>query len=839
MAHPEHSSPLALVCTSLLSSHKVLALLQAQPFHIPIRSEEMREAVYLAYQPWAARTPDHVFERAWQQLAAQPANEGRDVWSPGALQALANEFLAPRHGQLHVKLEKFGAWQQSVLSRLSGVPIQSAAYAWPQTGSYLPNPTPLDWLRAPNADVWARKHSPILYPYDPVVEDYLEREGLHETHLHLNGSTPAEQCWLHALHQPELETEDFKVKWHENSQPGSKMRELGRSVNPALSPAELRRQLYAARALRAWLVAAATGVLADDAELPADFADLEHSSLAAPDTEEPDLALGEGCSIEGERRWLYQLLQRFDKHPSLILERMLHLYLLLQNLYYRLLVQSEEQYGFDQFQKFAWTVLRWPLEQDYLNRFRLMHGEARLSRTDCLEGRFAPKDFPDKNAALLHSILGGYWQYLDGSALEKNEPVRVPGSLSELLHKLDKKLRQGALSNRRRIRLTLVAHFIKQQEKKGDTPYHFYSLRQSLDKQAHALITTLDDYPGLRRWMRGIDAAGNELHAPPEVFASCFRLCRQAGLTRRSFHAGEDFPHLLSGMRTMFDVLELLDLCEGDRIGHGTAMGINPALWIRRMPGNITLPKGDWLLDLLAAWRLLRRAGATAEAYRVERDLAELASQLFGRDITCPALERAMRFRDLNLTYLQQAQYETKLDWSPGITPLNDLQRAEANRVAEAVRNHGADLVLLWEWLSDEKVRKRSWELIEVSTSYLDDRTCLRMQQELMREVAKRRVLIETLPSSNVRISQYQDFGEHHSLRWMGVPGFKQEGDPAIMVTLGSDDPGIFAGDLRGEFYQLYAVLRENGFNDREALGFLVPINERGREYRFHDSSME
>lgn len=832
------NSPLALVCTSLISSHKVLALLQTRQFNEPIRSEEMREAVYLAYQPWAARTPDHVFERAWQQLAAQPANDGRDGWSPGALQALANEFLTPRHGQLHVKLERFGAWQQSVLSRISGVPVQAAAHVWPQNGWYLPDPTPPDWLRAPNADVWARKHSPILYPHDAVVEDYLEREGLHETHLHLNGSTPAEQCWLHALHQPEEETKDFKAKWHENSQSGSKMRELGRAVNPALSPAELRRQLYAARALRAWLVAAATDALPDDAELPTDFAELENSASTAPNTEEPDLALGEGCSSEGERRWLYQLLRRFDSRPSLVLERMLHLYLLLQNLYYRLLVQSEEQYGFDQFQKFTWTDLRWPLEQDYLNRFRLMHGEMRRSRTDCLEGRFAPKDSPDKNAALLRNILGGYWQYLDGAALEGNKTVRVPGMLSDLLQQLDKKLEKGTLRDRRRMRLTLVAHFIKQPEEKGYTPYHFYSLRQSLDKHAHALIAALEDYPGLRRWMRGIDAAANELHAPPEVFASCFRLCRQAGLTRRSFHAGEDFPHLLSGMRVMLDVLELLDLCDGDRIGHGTAMGINPALWMRRMPGTITLPSGDWLLDLLAAWRLLRRAGFTAEAYRVECDLAELASVLFGRDITCTALERAMRFRDLNFAYLQQAQYETKQDWVPGITPLNDLQRAEANRVAKAIRNHRADLALLWEWLSDEKVRERSRKLIEVSADYIDDRVCVRMQQELMREVAKRRVLIETLPSSNVRISQYQDFGEHHSLRWMGVPGFKQEGDPTIMVTLGSDDPGIFAGDLRGEFYQLYAVLRGNGFNDREALGFLTPLNERGREYRFHDASM-
>ncbi|MCY1561165.1 hypothetical protein D9M68_983900 [compost metagenome] len=69
----------------------------------------------------------------------------------------------------------------------------------------------------------------------------------------------------------------------------------------------------------------------------------------------------------------------------------------------------------------------------------------------------------------------------------------------------------------------------------------------------------------------------------------------------------------------------------------------------------------------------------------------------------------------------------------------------------------------------------------------------------------------------------------------MRAPGFVQEGDPEIMVSLGSDDPGIFAGDLNGEFYQLYVALRNQGISDHAALALLAPVNERGRAYRFHD----
>lgn len=92
---------------------------------------------------------------------------------------------------------------------------------------------------------------------------------------------------------------------------------------------------------------------------------------------------------------------------------MLHCYLILQNLYYRLLVQSEEQYGFDQFQKITWTDLREPIEKDYLERFQSMHGSLpNHSRIVYLEGRFAPKDSENKNISIIYNILSGYWRYL-------------------------------------------------------------------------------------------------------------------------------------------------------------------------------------------------------------------------------------------------------------------------------------------------------------------------------------------------------------------------------------------------------------------------------------------
>ncbi|MHC9165594.1 hypothetical protein [Pseudomonas aeruginosa] len=837
--HEQPASVIAQIGTTFLSSYKVLALVRRKPFNQHLNLIDLREAVYLGYLPWSARLPDHVFGHSWHLLAQQSTNRGSTGLLLGALQAMADEFLEQRHWSLHVKQQKFGAWQQSVVSRISGLPLLAAAQLLAQPPARGTTEKHTQWPWEP-PQTWASKNLSVVSPYDPLVEDYLGREGLHETHLHLNGSTHAENCWLRALRAPKQETKDFSLKWHTpNAADATAVRELARSINPDLSPAELHRQLVAAGRLRKWLVAAATDTLNADVQLPHDLSELMEDESLQRDVPLPasaHLQLSVQSCTASELYWMQQLLLKLKSQPSVALERMFHTYLMLQNQHYRLLVQSEEQFGFDQFQKFTYNKLRDPAEEDYLPRFWAIHGRAQnVSRTTYLEGRLSPKDTLRKNYQLLKAVLGGYWRYLHNQNPQGHSENLVPHKLGELLKKLEEHFRKTSPLDRSHHRLALVVHFIKKSWAPGRKagPYRFYKQRQELELAANVLLECLARWPRLRTWVRGIDAAANELHAPPEIFASCYRVCNRAGLTHRTYHAGEDFAHLLSGLRTMYDALELLDLRDGDRIGHGTAMGISPRLWLERMPGQLVVKKGEWMLDLLAAWRLLRTVPcAAATTARVADDLAKCAGEVFRRDISCTSLDAAMALRHLNIRFVQAA---LETDWSADITPLSDLWQSEAQRVLDAKRRSPQHLKLLWEWVSDRELWERSEALQSVDAAYFDEATYLHLQQALMHEVARRNVIIETLPSSNVRISQYNSFSEHHSLRWMRAPGFVQEGDPEIMVSLGSDDPGIFAGDLNGEFYQLYVALRNQGISDHAALALLAPVNERGRAYRFHD----
>lgn len=829
---------LALLCCRTLSSPLVRQHLLASDWSVPQDRRDLRQQLYLSNQRWQARLPDHVFDLGFK--AAQQRGLTDKNLAAVALGLLAEQFLEVQQGKVQVKLDRFGEWQQSILSRVSGVPIVAAMQAVNvKRGGHLAEHDPA------KAQIGHPDSQSLLCPTprDGAVEDYISREGLHESHLHLNGSTFAEQCWLRALTHPNLEVHLFSELWRasKRSSAGDRVKELARLHENDFKPVQLRRDLVLAGRLRAWLVYAALnpGELPSNAPWNADDLRGYESECIAQEVQHPYVLkhADPAEQLSGELEWLTRLL--CQPQLSIRVARMFHLYLLLQHQYRELMVQGEELYGFDQFQKYTLTELRTPAERSYVQRFVDMHGpHEQRSDTAYLEGRFAPKGSAVGNARLLQQILGGYLAYIrDG--LQANDSAQTQ-PLSKTLQELDKVSAGPNTRWPQRQQLALVAHFIKKPWKpRHGEPYRYYELRRTLESQMAQLRITLQDYPRLRRWIRGVDGAANELDAPPEVFSSVFRQAERVGLGHRSYHVGEDFPHLLTGLRYMLDAIELLNLRNGSRIGHGTALGIDPALWLSRMPETLHLSRSERLLDLLAGWQLLRELpDCHMQAYQAEMQLNALLPQVFRTPVVASLFERAMRLRGLHMGYVTQMQRDSNWQWVDA--SLVDSQREEARLVSEARDQDPEALELLWIWHNDQVVIRRSEALIEIETqdALFTPAIYLRLQQALMARMAERRIVIETLPSSNVRISQYECFEEHHVMRWMGVPGFIKPGDVPIMVSLGSDDPGIFAGNLKGEFYQLYAVLRKHGLLDTKALHHVAAVNERGRQYRFHDPAL-
>lgn len=446
----------------------------------------------------------------------------------------------------------------------------------------------------------------------------------------------------------------------------------------------------------------------------------------------------------------------------------LHVYLLIQSLFHRLLNQQLRDKGFQQFEKITKNELRETVEERFTQRFEQLQGMYKTPLS-LLEARFAPKPEAGKLRRLLQAITSGYAQ----STLNGNT------------------------------RLSLTAHFIKSPERHAVLhPCRHYPLRQRLQKQKQVLQHYLTKQPELRGRIVGIDAAGNEMHTGADVFAPLYRQLRAEGFQHFTYHAGEDFRHLLSGMRQVFEAVYYLSLQPGDRIGHATAVGIAPELWLQRAAPRQWLTRGEWLDNLLFTHHILLQIGstdATRYAYELEGSITELAEQLFGH---C----------HFSLQSLTGAWLERWRD------PLDDTSGQELAPSVDTLRKA---------WHHAE-VYARSQQSQFVKSDFLPAALYRQMQEKILEIVCCKQIALEILPTSNLRISYYKTYQEHHVHRWLHPDASNR---PA--VVMGSDDPGIFATNLANEYAHIYISAKARGSADK-ARKVVQEIIENGRDYGFY-----
>ena len=793
-----------LMCVWWLTSHRFQSDDLGQ--YNLLQEASTRQKLYDCYRQWMVSTPDHVFNSAWQALGWQAMYVSRITLN--ALSQLSSTYLEIRHHKLYVKKEMFGAWQQGLLSRMSFLPLMAITYARQKQKTHVHHYKP--------------------YPHVLALKDYLEREQLHEVHAHLNGSSFAEHLWLHALKRPYKATVEFNHRWRKSPS----TQDFVRGINPDLNPSNMRNYLFRAKQLRQLLIFAAYSQEAWD------------PSFIVNSKQAPEMALTNQFNPEAELQWQTKFLEESVNHPehdSLI--AYYHQYLLLFNQYYQLLVQGENQRGFDQFQKVSQSNLREDAEKNYKQRFIDAHGpQPRRSRIGFYEGRFAPKQGVRKLEYRLLSILQGYQQYLSDTVCNQtgDKPEAAKFFLTGVIKQIEALHTKANQSGILPMQLILVCHFIKEEwtaKERQIAPYRHHSLVNSLRILGWTLNSVLKRQPSLMQWINGIDAANNELNVRPEFFAPVYRMCARFGLTHKTIHAGEDFSHLLCGLAYMYDALVFLELRDGDRMGHGTAMGIDPDLWIQRMPQQVLVKRGEWFLGLLAMWQLAQKSPDKLQSalHKIEHEIQTLSIELFQESLTPFECEQAMNLRGLSLPEFHQFMQDP--DKYSRNTLFNEFTFEELEPIRTQYRSNPKALERCWKWQSDRDLWTASEALISVESNYLSGAEYVLLQQRLMHEVNERGVVIETLPSSNVRISHYRGFEQHHSLRWMNAPAMSKERDPKVLVALGSDDPGIFANDLVSDFYHLFIALNNTGLDETESLNRVAEINARGRSHRFRPSN--
>jgi hypothetical protein len=376
------------------------------------------------------------------------------------------------------------------------------------------------------------------------------------------------------------------------------------------------------------------------------------------------------------------------------------------------------------------------------------------------------------------------------------------------------------------------------------TGFRFARFYLEQRRHAQALVSVLQKYPRALRTVRGVDLCTDEAGVPIWVMAPLVRWVRDAGqqaaiqLRRRgefgipplrtSFHAGEDFVHLMTGLRRLDDTVRYLQLEEGDRLGHALSLGVDPSTWCSRV-GRVVQTREERLFDLVWEWRCYAKEGVGVGSERsayVRNEMVRLARLIFGRSA---APEDLMDFVDL-----LHKETELRAEGFPDKATLRSHTSARHKFTEKETVEPVLDgRRLLRAYLSNERVWRlgRISETIELRNGRHEQTALSQLQDGLRRKVGRLCLTIEVNPSSNLLVGDLGNFVGHPL--WRLRPVVPEDDVAPLSICIGSDDPLTFATTLPHEYQLLFDALILMGRSHEEALKWIDMTRAAGMQSRF------
>lgn len=555
--------------------------------------KEVSSSLLIKVRSLGYAVPDHYY-RLGVEASFLNVNELSELFTVG-LPRMADEYLEMHDGRVYVKGERMNDWQL-----------------------LLPLIPP---LLLTTMKIW-KKHCPIVDSYVDFAHDNLlpsvrytalpsaylpemamlreENHGFDDLHIHLNGAVETDLAWHDFLRYPELVYQEI-LKAYGND----KVKEQIEQLTEVSDPIDFLHLFCIAGRLREWIfgkVVYGTNIYSVSSfeNLLTKLTDMSECYKEHPFKQ----VMGDDTSpliLEG---LLYmKALDYMSAHPlDMAVAGAFNYYLLILGLCNKLLVQQMDAFGFEQFQKYTSNNFREFSEKTYCQRFLQLSGND-MKNVKHIEGRFSPKGTLAENVAIITKIMDGF------------EGLRQCREQAGLMLPT----------------MTLLAHFIKKGDN-GKGNVRFTKLRKELVKRTDALIALMNTNGTYAEKVTGADAAASEFDTPPEVFAPSFLRLREHGMRHFTFHAGEDFFHILSGLRAIYEAMEFLGLQAGDKIGHATATGVDVRVWRENIGERIWMRLEDCLDDLVFAYHLIaieKERGLEHLLPKIALRIEEYAAQIY------------------------------------------------------------------------------------------------------------------------------------------------------------------------------------------------------------------
>lgn len=384
----------------------------------------------------------------------------------------------------------------------------------------------------------------------------------------------------------------------------------------------------------------------------------------------------------------------------------------------------------------------------------------------------------------------------------------------------------------------------------------------------------------LRKAIRGYDVAGNENDLPIEVFAPALRVLRSAKHSSQSLfttryqrpfltiHAGEDYSHLLSGLRAIDEAVYFCDYQSGDRIGHGLALGVSPILWAQRQQtAYVTI--GEHLDNLVWCFQkslevIQKVPKFTGVLHLLQEKINFWSGYLYEEEHSCRSLYEAWKLRRncpyaLNLDKLStdmppviDAKNPLFRDW---IIDFDQIQCNASNQKAFALWQKYI-LAELDERFFDRREKqviihcnpKQGFEPFGYKYgTYFDSISAAELElyeaiQDLqMEKYGSQEIIFEACPTSNIYIGRFEHYHEHPIYRWSPpIESWLNAGERfnkfglrrgSISVCVNTDDSALMPTSIQNEHRVLQrAAVEHFGVGANKAEYWINRIRQKGVE---------
>lgn len=470
----------------------------------------------------------------------------------------------------------------------------------------------------------------------------------------------------------------------------------------------------------------------------------------------------------------------------------------------------------------------------------------------------------------LRSLFTAYCSVLDELAIYNRDGTETPQQTLDRLSK-EKNLSVPTLG--------IVYHFLKldekrsfyrqicwadeaQEKERGDV--YPETLRNVAMLFCDSLTDLFQEVPHLAEYVVGIDAASDEMHHEPWVYAPVFRYARSRhntypiqpntkralpnlGLT---YHVGEEFRMLLSGLRVIDEVIEQFGFKTGDRIGHAVAMQVEPRVW-QYENSTVVLPTIEYLENLLWLWNLKGQSefgSALASIPDLEQKIMHIASQLYPNyeGLSPYLLWRGyqLKFQPVSQDILQQIRQKSTPLCKYGSMHCSECPvfRKSGRSVCRSAFAAGMDTSGTFSWTEYDLLlshlcpafKKRYSKPMFVTTTKDDVKLLAELQQYLREKIERRGLTVEVNPSSNSAISEIQHLFGHPMLKLndYGLASELHHGNH-ISITINTDDPLIFRTTVEHEISYVYYMLLDSNYRQTDVLNWIEHIRQTGIDRSF------